>query len=238
MSHRTPISIAVTKVRCIEETDEVDSDEPFIVIFVADVARRIAIPGNGTVIVPSCATTIIGPWNDADSGELLTTVAIPANIPRNSWETFENTTRTVLRKPVWGLDGRLAMLRNPDDVIILVAIVEEDSVGHESLRGIVHGEMVASVNALINQVANGNLSRADMIAQLRHNMDSAIDAGRKTSIPDFSEQVGRTQELRLTNADLDIAGHGSQVKNLTIGRGGDDGKYRVRFVVRNRSFLG
>ena len=237
MGHRPPISIAVTKVQCVDDTEEFDSDEPFVVVFVADVSRRIAVPGSPTITIPSAATTVTGPWNDADAGETLETLPILPILPRDSWNKFEAAMGQVLRKPCWAFDGGLAVIQDPDDVIILAAVVEEDSRGHESLRGIVHGLMFASVTALINDVVNGQMSRATMIARLREDMESAIEAGRKTSVPDFSDKVGKVQELRLTDEDLDVAGHGTRIRRLSFGAGGDEGGYRVRFELRNRSFL-
>src|SRR4051812_41892149 len=62
-----PIKVAVRSFKCIEETDEVGSDEPYIIVVAANLAGS----------PPGVEATLYGPWNNVDKGELIETIPLP-----------------------------------------------------------------------------------------------------------------------------------------------------------------
>src|SRR5215831_4138047 len=110
------MKVALKKLRCIEETDDSDvplvprSDEPYVIVVAVDL--KLPIPQVGSVLY--------GPWKDIDDGDFAVTVPVPAGFDT------DNFPFAVWRKPFWGLTGNSAPLTNPNDVIFLTAVMEND----------------------------------------------------------------------------------------------------------------
>lgn len=193
------IKIRVAAVRVLDESDEAsDSDEPYIIVFVAD--RSTSIDG---VAVTSAKTTVFGPWS-ADEGDLLTTQGSEA---------------------CWGPAGTAVLVKHPDHLIILAGVMENDNGNPTQGRSLVNSLMAG---ALAN-MAGSDLTRDEMAAQLKNDMDGALSQARMTGFPDFDDRVGPVRELRLTQADLDKAKTVKVRKNLTFNGGDPEGAYRVGF---------
>ncbi len=85
--------IGMTRIHQHEDTTEWGNDEPYLVIFAADLADISFIP------VPAAASTLNGPF---DIGGV---IGFPVSEPL-----------------CWGFDGNPRDITNADDVIILVLI--------------------------------------------------------------------------------------------------------------------
>src|SRR5262245_21121211 len=119
-----PISIAVRTLKVVRETDENPSDEPYVITCVVDLSNKITVPTVGKVTLPSVATTKTGVWDGADTGEALNTTPIPASLPQSKWHA--PFVSGVPRVPCWDFSGKPRVINNPDDIIILAAMMEHD----------------------------------------------------------------------------------------------------------------
>jgi hypothetical protein len=201
-----PISIAVSKIRCRVETDEVGADEPYVLA----TAVRLQNP------ISNVEVTLYGPWSDVDKGETHGTVAIPAGVNAGTLPPV-----IVWRRPCWGLNGQPAPIPNPESVILLFSLMENDDGHPDALRTTVKLAAVGSLAA-----STGSPRNERVRALIRD-----IDGARKlpTGAPNFDDLVGPTQELPLTSSLLNVAG-GPKTKTLTFR--GDGGVYDVTVEFR------
>jgi hypothetical protein len=63
----SPITLAVKEIKCLEETDEVGSDEPYVLVVAVDFQP----------LVPNVEATLYGFWDDVDTGETHGTMLPP-----------------------------------------------------------------------------------------------------------------------------------------------------------------
>ena len=210
------IKIKVGAVRVLDESNELsDSDEPYIIVFVVDTSTNLA-----GFTVPNARTTVFS-WNDADEGELLTTL-MDDQVP----EFLKKAPLFVKGSDYcWGPAGKPVMIDNADQLVILAGIMENDDGNPAAGRALVNGMMAG---ALAN-VAGSGLNRNDLVKRLKNDMDGALTQARMTGAPDFDDRVGPVLELRLTQADLDQSKTATVRKNLTFNGGDANGAYRVGF---------
>jgi hypothetical protein len=157
--------------------------------------------------IPSSEVVLYGPFADVDKGE---THFAPG-----------------ISQSFWSIINTPAALENPDDVIFVVAMKENDTDDPEGSRGIVKGEVAGSVSGSLT------LSRANKVAKLINDVRSAI----RTPSPDglnFDEVIGDPQELRFSREELAQAESGS-VGSKSLVFSGDGGQYTLTFEVRNPS---
>ena len=69
-----PITIAVSKIHCIEETRGPGSDEPYIIVFAADMTK----------LPPDVQSTLYGPYSDVDTGEVIRTRGLFSKRTKNN----------------------------------------------------------------------------------------------------------------------------------------------------------
>jgi hypothetical protein len=126
----------------------------------------------------------------------------------------------VWRQPCWGLNGKAAAINHPDDVIMLVSVMEHDDGNTGAARTVVKSAAIATM------AGSMGMSRADRVTKLKRDIDGALDL--PTGAPNFDDRVG-TKELRLDAALLQV-GNGAKEKKIEFA--GDGGQYRVRFELR------
>lgn len=199
------VKIALTKMRCLQETDEVGADEPYVLVFAAQI-KKIA----NLVNVPAASTTIYGPWTNVDKGDLVQSALVLGG-------------KTILpAKNCWGLNGKPQEFAKADEAIFIVALMENDDADTGGIRAGTHAQMFASITSY----ANANMSRADMISKLKHDMKDVLRGITVTGIPNSDDLVG-VAELSFSNTDLQKAASQTVVKNMVLK--GDGGEYRLRF---------
>jgi hypothetical protein len=206
--------IKVGAVRVLDESSELSSsDEPYVIVWVADVSNMIA-----GISVPNAKTTLYA-FTDADEGELLTTI-MDDQFPRPTHPAFP------ISEYCWGPNDKPTQINGPDQLVILAGMMENDDGSPSAARAVVNGLMAGS----IANMAGAGLSRADMVKRLTTDLDGALTQARITGAPDFDDRIGPVKELRLTQADLDVvAQHKTASKTVTFNGGDADGAYRVRF---------
>ena len=199
------VKIALTKMRCLQETDEVGADEPYVLVFAAQI-KNVA----NVVNVPAASTTIYGPWSNVDKGDLVQSALVIGG-------------KTILpAQNCWGLNGKPQELANADEAIFIVALMENDDADTGGIRAGTHAQMFASITSY----ANAGMSRADMVGKLKHDMKDVLRGITVTGIPNSDDLVG-VAELFFNNTDLQKAATQTVVKNIVLK--GDGGEYRLRF---------
>jgi hypothetical protein len=198
------LQIYLKEVHCAEETDEVGADEPYVLVVTVNLASTINVAGF-PVPVPAFEVFRYGPFDDMDEDE---THAAPG-----------------ISQSFWGVNGQPADLTDPDQVIFIVAVMENDNGDPEALRGIVKGEVGSSVL--------GSLAapRAEKVTALLNDVNSAL--GTPTGAPNFDDQVGFPQELRFSNEELATLAEPGQTVIKTLHFNGDGGQYRLAFEGKN-----
>ncbi len=197
-----PINITITKIRCVEETDEVGNDEPYVIV----------VGVNLKTAIPQVEAKRYGPWK-AWSGSLKVTTPIPPGFDTDIGEILG----IVWRWPCWGLNGNPAPIENPDDVIFLVAVMENDDGKPGTARELAKGAVFQAL------MSSTGMTREQRVSKCLHDMKDIL--ATPTGAPNFDDLVG-IQELQLTRELLDVSA-GTTFKNLLFS--GDGGQYRVRF---------
>ena len=198
------IQVYLSNLHCHEETDEVGADEPYVLVTAVDLASSVNIAGFPAPI-PAFDVVRYGPFEDVDDEE---THFAPG-----------------IAQSFWGLTGRPAALNDPDQVILLVSLMENDNGDPEALRGIVKGIVGGSV------LGSLGLNRADKVSTLIRDVNSAL--GTPTGAPNFDDKVGGPQELRFSRNEL-LQAESGQTVSKTLDFAGDGGRYALTFEVRNR----
>jgi len=197
------IQVYFTGLHCDEETDEVGSDEPYVLVTTVDLASLINV-GGFPVPVPAFDVFRYGPYGDVGKGNFRTGPGIGQSF--------------------WSLTGAPGKLDDPDKAIFVVALMENDDGDAENLRGIVKGLVGGSV------LGSLSLNRDQKVAALIRDVNSGL--GTPTGAPNFDDQIGVPQELRFTRDELARADSGAKIaKSLVLG--GDGGRYTLSFEMQN-----
>jgi Alpha-L-arabinofuranosidase B (ABFB) domain len=121
---------------------------------------------------------------------------------------------------IWGVTGKPTSLGNPDDMIAVIALMENDDGDPNVLRGVVKGSAVSSLSS------TSGLDRATRVAKLISDINSVLRT--PTGAPNFDDPIGPPQELRFTFDELRRANAGERVLKNLIYRG-DGGHYTLTF---------
>jgi hypothetical protein len=177
-----PLRIDVTSITCVDETDGPGDDEPYLLTVAVE---RRAAGGGLPLPIPQLRVNNVGPWEGVADGEHHGMSSLP----------------TADRRPIWGRNGQPAEIRHPDDVILLLALMENDGANPHTVRQIVDSMMVGTI---MNNIQS---DRPAQVTALRETLVDAIDTARvDTSFPfDHDERIGGIRELRLTRFDLNWA---------------------------------
>ena len=200
-----PIKIAVSKAKCIIETDEVGADEPYVLVTAVDLKN---LP------LPTIEVTKYGPWADIDAGDPMTTVPLQPGINPDTMPFL------VWRRPAWGPSGQAKAIASASDAIQLVSAMEHDD-GHPTAA-----RELAKLAATGSLAASMGMTRAQRVAKLIADINGAL--AEPTGAPNFDDRVGSTQEFKLSAALLNVAA-GPKSKTLTFN--GDGGRYQVTLQV-------
>jgi hypothetical protein len=210
----TTLAIALRKITCVIEQES--SDEPYVIVSAIDLSRKVTIPGQPSVIIPSVKTVRVGPFtNSVDTGQQVPIV--PAAV-------------------CWGVDDSPEPVKSLDDFIILVAMMEHDDTNVNVVRSVVN--LVITTSALANASA---MPRAKLVKELATEMKGAIASANATQPFNSDELIGHVSELRLTDAQFKSLGANKKVKldhalPFKKDEFGDDVTYKLTFAVRNFAF--
>ena len=200
-----PITIALKKIKCRIETDEVGSDEPYVLVTAVDLSNPL---------LPNAEVTRYGPWSDVDAGETHGTQPLQPGVNPNDFPFL------VWRRNAWGPSGQAKAIANPANAILLVSMMEHDDGKPGTARELTKAAVVGAL------AASAGMTRAQRVDKLKADINGAL--GIPTGFPNFDDRVGTTKEVPLSANLLNVAA-GPKTKTITIV--GDGGKYDVTFVV-------
>lgn len=202
-----PLTIALHSLKCLDETNELGSDEPYVLVAAADLS------GN----VPSVEVTSYGHFGDVDTGETRTTLDYPLSLDENGVELLKKF--AILRVPFWGIDNESpTVINDPEDVIFVVALMEKDNGNVSAARGIAKIAAVGSLGASTNQTHRERTQK--MVADISGVLNIP------TGGPNRDDVIG-VKPLALTVTDLLQPLAGPYYRNMYFYGGG--GHYRLRF---------
>lgn len=209
-----PITIGVGGIECINATSGLGSDEPYVLVLAVDLSSTLSLSVGGKTVsvpLPSLHVTRVGPWEDVDDGETHSVFELaPAD-----------------RQPFWDLTGTLK-LTDPAKTIFLVTLMENDDADPESIRTTVTGIMAG------NLFSNPTLNRDTLASMLRGALDGAINTARGAGATfpfNFDDQIGSTQELRISAADIATASKNGSTELFLSEFNGDGASYSIIFTM-------
>ena len=188
------IQIRLKDIHCSEETDEVGADEPYVIMAAVNLASTVNV------------ARLPAPDTRFRSRQIR---------PVRRCRPGRNACHARRRAVLLGPERASAILTNPDDVIFVAGLMENDDGDPENLRGIVKGLSGGSVFGSLT------FNRNDKVSKLINDVNSAL--ATVTGAPNFDDQVGFPQELRFSQAELSQAESGQPItKTLTFN--GDGGR--------------
>lgn len=200
-----PVTIALKKIKCRIETDEVGSDEPYVLVTAVDLTNPL---------LPNAEVTLYGPWGGVDAGDTCTTQPLQPGVNPSDFPFL------VWRRNAWGPSGSAKAIPNPANAILLVSMMEHDDGKASAARELAKAAVVGAL------AASAGMTRAQRVSKLIADINGALAI--PTGAPNFDDRVGSTREVPLSASLLNVAA-GPKTKTLTIV--GDGGKYDVTFVV-------
>jgi hypothetical protein len=185
-NHPVPQDIlgSVDRITCHDASREVGPDEPYLLIAAFDLLGIV----NGGVIgftLPTINVVKVGPWDGVGAGE-----------------THQASILSSADRPhFWDLDGAAKPIGHPEDVIFLVACMENDGSSPDAIRGGVRTNLLAS------RVNNTNRPYDAYVDTMISNMTGAIETLRVEGLGpgglNRDDLIGEVQQLSLSTGDLD-----------------------------------
>jgi Polyglycine hydrolase-like, structural repeat len=200
--------ISLSRVDQVEDTSEWGNDEPYVIVFAADLADTGFNP------VPALKPTLYGPF---DIGNV---IGFPVKFGPGSGLC-------------WGFDGRPRDIDDPDNPLILVALLESD---HEdspadfanSVRAGVGSLMLGTLTGLIATRNSGGMDLDTLRGQAVSDMRGHVDLLIRTDI-ERDERLGPIRRLEITAEDLVNAQNGVVKKELGFRSSEEDSHYVLEF---------
>jgi hypothetical protein len=183
-----------------------EGDEPYATVFAVD----LKIANFGVASIPAGATnskmTLVGPLEDVDEGDELST---PGNV-------------------IWGLSNAPDVVSSADNLIVLVAMMGNDSGSPDQVRTVLEKAAQVSLVTNLPALASLQIPRQELVNRIIADMTGAM-GGAKVGVPNPDDNIGSIQELRFSQAELDhiYRNLGPIEKTLTFE--GDDAKYALNF---------
>jgi len=200
--------IALSRVDQKEDTAGPGNDEPYVIVFAADLADTGVIP------VPASLSTLYGPFEIGNVTGFPVTFGPGAGLS-------------------WGFDGRPRDIDNADNPLILVALLESD---HEdspanfanSVRVGVGGLMMGNLAGLIAARNSGGMDLATLRARATSDMRGAVDTFIGADL-EHDERLGAIRRIEITADDLVNAQNRVVKKELEFKSSEEDSHYVLEF---------
>jgi hypothetical protein len=175
------ITARVESVVCHAASSEVLADEPYLLIASFDMANSVNLGVVGFTL-PAIDVFKYGPWLGVNEGETHSASHLSSN------------------PAFWDLDSDPRPIAEPQDVIFLVAMCENDASSPDSIRGGVRTELLAA------RATNTNQDYADYVRVMISNMTGTIESIRVEGMDPLhlnEDELFGVKQLALTTADLD-----------------------------------
>lgn len=199
--------IALESITCVDKQSFAnDSDEPYVLVFSANFLNGAA------------KTTLYGRYGSMDDGDV-----------RN---LFKDGKKPEL---CWGTSGAAVDIVNPDNVLLIAALLESDTDPEhaQGLRATTHSVLVGALASTVMNFISGSMTREALVKEMIKAFAGAIDA-IVTIVPsdfeDSDDRLGKPQEVRLLPDDVTSARAGANVhKQLVFTNANSDYTYKLRF---------
>jgi hypothetical protein len=203
-----PLTLMLTTFVCLDQSDEInipivgniENDEPYAVIFAVDLKTNLAAGASNSKM------TLVGPLTNVKAGD---EVQAPANV-------------------IWGLSNVPDMVTSADNLIILVAMMENDDGSPSQVRTVLEKAAQGSMLSNLPAFATQQIFRQELVNRIIAGMDGAMGVA-KVGIPGPDDNIGPIRELRFSQAELDhiYRNLGPVEKDLAFE--GDSTKYVLKF---------
>ena len=175
---------AVDRIRCHDAGREVGHDEPYLLLAAFDMTNVVNLGVVG-VTLPAINVVKVGPWQGVGGDET----------------HYANHLSSSNRPDFWDLDGEPRPIGHPQDVIFLVAMMENDASSPDAIRGGVRTNLLAA------RATNTNRQYDAYVDTMISNMTGAIETLRLAGLgpggTNRDDLIGGVQHLALTAHDLD-----------------------------------
>jgi hypothetical protein len=130
----------------------------------------------------------------------------------------------VTEPPFWGFDGEPRDILNPNDVILVATVMENDAGKPGFYRGLVQGTMAAAVTASISAP-----NYATRVSRILTDLQSTLDGYPTNNVPFVPSDDHVGSKALLLNVS-DLIPSGTLDRTLQIGNG-DEGEYELTFRI-------
>jgi len=149
--------------------------------------------------------TLVGPLADVD----LEILSAPPNV-------------------IWGLSNAPDFITSADNLIVLVAMMENDTGSPEAVRTALEAAARVALVANLTAFVNNQIPRQELVDRIISGMDGAVKAA-KVGIPDPDDNIGAIQELRFFQPELEAIYKNFGPITKFLGFEGDDARYILTF---------
>ncbi len=136
------------------------------------------------IALPSINVVKVGPWSGVGPGGTHLAALLPS----------------ADRPAFWNVNGLAQPIAAPQDVIFLVAMMENDGASPDAIRGVVRTELLAA------RVTNTNRPYSSYVTTMISNMTGTIETARVLGLSpghlNADDLIGGVQQLSLTTNDL------------------------------------
>jgi hypothetical protein len=205
----TPLTLTLTKFVCLDQSDDirlfglnVEDDEPYALVFAVDLRLTL---GAAPVGASNSKMTLVGPLSDVDPEEL----TAPPNV-------------------LWGLSNMPDLVSSADNLIILVAMMENDSSSPDQVRRTLEIAAQAAMAQNLPAFIAKQIPRQELVNRMISGAAGAMGVA-KVGIPDPDDNIGAIQELRIFQFELDSFYRTSTPIEKSLVFEGDDAKYVLKF---------
>jgi hypothetical protein len=195
-------SIRLNTIKCVEEINEASASEE-VYVLITSVSLQPSLPGLPSI--HNLRVNRYGIWNDFDEGE----------VKGNAGSQF------------WGLNSIGEDIANPNNVVFVVSLLENDNGDPETYRVAVETIATSSLAATIGEVNNS--VRADRLILSIRDALNGINLPIPLALDD--DHIG-TELLRLDSSDLIPAGSGDKILNIKS----EEGNYELAFRIIRLDF--
>lgn len=174
---------AVEKIQCHTASKELGKEEPYLLVASFDMTNIVSagIVGIG---LPAVDVVKVGPWTGVSANETHRAATLPA----------------INRPSFWDLNGGAQPIAHQQDVIFLVAFMENDGSSPDAIRGAVRTNLLAS------RITNTNRPYAAYVDTMISNMTGAIETASIAGLDPLhlneDDLIGGVQHLDLSPNDL------------------------------------
>jgi len=180
-----PLTLTLTDFVCLDQSDEIrlpplflntEDDEPYALVFAVDLKTGIAtLPAGAT----NSKMTLVGPLSDVDLEER----SAPPNV-------------------IWGLSDVPDLVSAASNLIVLVAMMENDNGSPDQARTVLQAAAQASMAQNLPAFVAKQIPRQELVTRIASGMTGAMGLAT-VGIPNPDDHIGPIQELPFFQFELD-----------------------------------